>query len=371
MNETIVLIEDEESLKESIRDILKNNYYDPVIAENCNIGIQKIKQQTPDLVLCDFSTFRHEGNEVLQTLRQSDNLAQIPFIFINVPESAEAFRKAMRMGADDFLQKNSGADELLKALAIRLNRFKQIKGNIQKKIDTLKLNISSVYSHEFNTPLNGIIGFTDLLMDYHSDDMDDDMIDMVEAIRVSAKRLHRLTSNLVLFADLQRYDASLNNPEVYKPGITEYYREPLISDIRMIGKMHMREDDIKIEVEEGNLYISYSDLSKIITEAVDNAVKYSEFGYEVTVNSEFLAYYMVFTISDKGYGIDETMITEFESFSNLDQSRELRYGIGLGLYFIYELTRLNNGYVNISSKEGEGTTMYIYLPYFTGRQIAY
>lgn len=369
----IVVIEDEDFIRENIAEILEMEGYDVIQAENGYVGTQRVIQQEPDLVLCDIMMPEIDGYEVLRTIRKSTAVATTPFIFLTAKTSTGDFRQGMGLGADDYIPKPFERDELLKAVHTRIDRIAHIKDDIQEKMRNIKRNISSVYSHEFNTPLNGIIGFTDLLLEYYADSMSDEMIEMIKAIKVSSQRLNRVTDNLILFADLQRYDPTLDEPESYKIGATENYTHSLKNDLMTIARFYKREDDLSMDLTNGNLRIAYNDLAKILSEAVDNAIKYSHRGDPVGVQSNLEGAFMHFSVSDQGEGIKDKQLKEFESFGNIniDKSRTLKYGIGLGFYFIRELTRLNEGNVEVESAYKEGTVVHIYIPYYMDKLVDY
>jgi len=369
--EKILVIEDEPVVRAHIATILRGEGYEVCCADNGSAGIQQLEESEPDLVLCETDIAGINSQDILKRLRNDSNAASIPFIFISGDAKAEKFRERMNLGADDCLTKPVDKQDLLQSVRSRFKRIKMVEENIHSKLRNIKHNISSVYSHEFNTPLNGIIGFTDLLLEYHQEHMSDEMAEMVKAIKVSTQRLNRITDNLILFADLQRYDESEGVSEVYKTGATQKYAESLPKDMLRIPQFYKRGEDVHFNLEEGRLRIAYKDLVKILTEAPDNALKYSQKGSPVRVKSAIDGNFIHFSVSDEGIGMKSSNLNDYDSFQNLDRARKLKFGIGLGLYFIKELTRLNKGYAEIEAENGVGTTIHIYLPRDHEKRVGY
>jgi two-component system, OmpR family, alkaline phosphatase synthesis response regulator PhoP len=117
---TILVIEDEQTVRESIVDLLEVEGFCPIGAANGRLGLTLARQTPPDLILCDVQMPELDGYAVLTQLRQSPETAQVPFIFLTAKSTKADFRQGMELGADDYLQKPCTATELLGAIHARL-----------------------------------------------------------------------------------------------------------------------------------------------------------------------------------------------------------------------------------------------------------
>jgi len=126
----ILVIEDEDEIKDSIIDILKSKGFMTAGASNGLIGLQVAKKFRPDLILCDVDMPELSGYDFLKELRQFPDLGNIPFIFLTALSSAKDFRKGMNLGADDYLTKPFQVSELLAAIAARLRKQANLKVEI-------------------------------------------------------------------------------------------------------------------------------------------------------------------------------------------------------------------------------------------------
>jgi DNA-binding response OmpR family regulator len=117
---TILVIEDEQTVRESILDLLEAEGFQVVSGENGNVGITLARQHHPDLILCDVQMPDLDGYSVLTHLRKSPETAGIPFIFLTARSTKSDIRYGMELGADDYLTKPCTATELLGAISGRL-----------------------------------------------------------------------------------------------------------------------------------------------------------------------------------------------------------------------------------------------------------
>ncbi|MCG6134210.1 MAG: EAL domain-containing response regulator [Nostoc sp. LLA-1] len=118
----ILVIEDEESVRENLLDLLEAEDFETITAANGKIGINLAVSNVPDLILCDMMMPEIDGYGVLTALRQEPLTATIPFIFLTAKSAKSDFRQGMDMGADDYLTKPFTRAELLSAIMNRLER---------------------------------------------------------------------------------------------------------------------------------------------------------------------------------------------------------------------------------------------------------
>lgn len=123
----ILVIEDEESVRENLLDLLEAENFETITAANGKIGINLARSVVPDLILCDMMMPEIDGYGVLTAVRQEPLTATIPFIFLTAKSAKADFRQGMDMGADDYLTKPFTRAELLKAIMNRLERQATLK----------------------------------------------------------------------------------------------------------------------------------------------------------------------------------------------------------------------------------------------------
>jgi CheY-like chemotaxis protein/CRP-like cAMP-binding protein len=118
----ILIIEDNRDVRENTSDMLELAGYKVAVAPNGQIGLKKVKEFEPDLILCDIMMPEKDGYQVLEAVMQHPKTAQIPFIFLTAKTEKSEVRKGMNLGADDYLTKPFEETELLEAVASRLRK---------------------------------------------------------------------------------------------------------------------------------------------------------------------------------------------------------------------------------------------------------
>jgi diguanylate cyclase len=122
MSTTVLVIEDETSLRENLLTLLMREGFRTIAAANGSEGFQQAKAQKPAIVLCDIKMPGMSGYEVLQEMRQDPDTANLPFIFLSGQVEPGHIRQGMNLGADDYLLKPFQPQELIAAIHSRLKR---------------------------------------------------------------------------------------------------------------------------------------------------------------------------------------------------------------------------------------------------------
>lgn len=133
----ILLIEDNEGVRETTADILSLADYEVETAENGKIGVEKALQFHPDVIICDVMMPELDGYGVLHILSKKSETASIPFIFLTAKSDKQDMRKGMNLGADDYLTKPFEETELLDALESRLKRNDLLRQEFQNNVQGL------------------------------------------------------------------------------------------------------------------------------------------------------------------------------------------------------------------------------------------
>lgn len=143
----ILIIEDNQDVRENTADILKLANYEVCTAENGKKGLELAKKANPDIILCDIMMPELDGYDVLKQLSKDKKTATMPFIFLTAKTERTDVRKGMNLGADDYLTKPFEESELLEAVATRLRKHNFLKKEFSKDIDGINQFLGEVSSH--------------------------------------------------------------------------------------------------------------------------------------------------------------------------------------------------------------------------------
>lgn len=116
----ILIIEDDDIIRENISDALNLYNYQIYTAINGKDGLQLAIKMSPDLILCDIKIPLLNGYEVLEALKKDENTQLIPFIFISAKSNQEDIQKGMNLGAVDYIIKPFLLLDLIKILETKL-----------------------------------------------------------------------------------------------------------------------------------------------------------------------------------------------------------------------------------------------------------
>ncbi|AFZ60212.1 EAL domain-containing response regulator [Anabaena cylindrica FACHB-243] len=135
----ILIIEDEESVRENILDLLIAEDFETIAAANGRTGLNLAMSEIPDLILCDMMMPELNGYEVLTALKKEPITATIPFIFLTAKAAKSDFRQGMDMGADDYLTKPFTRSELLSAILNKLEKYANLRKYLSRQTAIHKL----------------------------------------------------------------------------------------------------------------------------------------------------------------------------------------------------------------------------------------
>jgi len=138
----ILLIEDNEEMRENIEEILQLANYNVISAVNGKDGVIKALEFIPDIIICDIMMPEMDGYETLYILNKNPKTNTIPFIFLTAKSEKTDLRRGMNLGADDYLTKPFEEIELLNAIETRINRNKNLKESSTNPDPTKFMNIA-------------------------------------------------------------------------------------------------------------------------------------------------------------------------------------------------------------------------------------
>jgi CRP-like cAMP-binding protein/CheY-like chemotaxis protein len=124
---TILLIEDNDDIRQNTTEILSLSNYKVIVAEDGKSGLEKALEFCPDLIICDIMMPLLDGYGVLHAVHKNDSIKNTPFIFLTAKTERNDFRKGMEMGADDYITKPFTGTELLNAVDSRLKKIELLK----------------------------------------------------------------------------------------------------------------------------------------------------------------------------------------------------------------------------------------------------
>ena len=363
---TILVIEDEQAIRESLCDLLEIEGFSVLDAELGTKGIHLAEKQRPDLILCDIQMPDIDGYDVLSQLRQNPSASSIPFIFLTAKGARPEQRRGMNLGADDYLVKPCSAEEILEAIASRMHRQEAVLSQSQQQLTALRNNITLCLPHELHTPLNGILLFAEILSTESESIERGEVLEIAEGIHTSAQRLYHLIQNFLCYAQLE---IAIYDPAKRKDLCSGQTNRPklLITEVASrLARQTDRSADLKLRLTNADLAMADLRLQKVVEELVSNAFKFSQPGSPVQITSQIIrtiaSTHFVICITDQGRGIAPEQIAALGAYMQFDRRFYEQQGAGLGLIIAKRILELHGGSLTIESTLGEQTCVKATIP---------
>jgi signal transduction histidine kinase len=270
----------------------------------------------------------------------------------------------MELGADDYLPKPFTTEGLYAAVDARLKKSQTIRDEAERKLASLRDNISLMMPHEMRTPLNGILSNAEMLANSAATLKPGDVAEIGQEIHKSSERLARLIENFLIYAQLELVAADPKNVNALRVGRTEH-PTGLIKHHAAAQATHAnRLPDLSFELADIPLPIAEEYLSKIMDELLQNAFKFStaDSPVRVTLDEAPQGGAVTLSVSDKGRGFTAEQITRIGAYMQFDRKLHEQQGLGLGLTIAKRLVELHGGKFSIVSDKDSGTVISAKFP---------
>jgi signal transduction histidine kinase len=215
-------------------------------------------------------------------------------------------------------------------------------------------------SHEIRSPLNVILSFVGLLKEDLAETATEDMMYSFESIDSASARIIRTIDLILNMTDLQigSYESSTKEINVVE----------ILQNIRLEYKQfaERRGLDLRLNLKFNRKKITSDEyaLTQIISNLVDNAIKYSDEGYIEIFAEKGKNRDLIVKIIDTGIGMSEEFLPNiFNSFTQEEQGYTRSYdGNGLGMALVKKYCDIINAEITVKSKKGKGSTFTIIIP---------
>jgi signal transduction histidine kinase len=319
-----------------------------------------------DLILTDLHMEQMNGNELCVKVRNELG-GKLPIIFLTAEPRKEVVLDLMKSGGTDYLSKPYLKEELLSRIGIHLearNYQIMLEENLKKSKDlvVMKDKLLKVCAHDLRTPLNGILGFSDLMID-EPKAMDEEQVEYVGLINSSGNQLLQYINELL---DLTSTSSNVENLILESVNLNNIVINTVknfaqVAKLKQIKIKYLLPDEI-ISVRANEVA-----LTRVLSNLVSNAIKFTpEMGnvdIEVILENETV----ILKVQDSGMGMPANVLPEIftngASIGRTGTAGEKSTGLGLGI--VKELMSKQNAEISVSSIETEGTCFTLKLSLFS------
>lgn len=359
---TILVISSDIEINRYIDRTIAETHFSLITAVNNQVGLQKIHQEKPDIILCQCNQPGIDGYQLLTEIRKTSTTATIPFVFMTTQFEIKQWRRGMSLGADDFLIYPFAANELWEVVNTILTKQEALVSKYQQELDYLRSSILDFLPHEMRTALTGILASSDLLLN-KLEVLDKSVIrELLDCMNLSSQRLSRLVDNFLLYSELNLISQNSEQIELLRCQKTCSSSETVECIATKCNQNHHRETTLSWQAEEIFLAISSSHLVKLVEELIDNALKFSSVNTGVLINGYQSGDYFHLSVIDRGRGMTAGQIAAIAACVQFERPIYEQQGCGLGLAIVKKIVHIYGGKIVINSVLNQETRVNIYLP---------
>ena len=356
----VIVIDDEESMRDSCRMILERDGFETHTADNGHEGIRKVEELQPEIVLIDLKMPGIGGFEVLDRIKQID--PQIIPIVITGYATVESAVEAMKRGAYDFLPKPFTPEELRLIIRRGLERIKLAReaDALRREKKLIEENFITMVSHQLRSPLVAILQYFEVLLGGMVGDIQSEQRAM---ILKAQNRLEKLLELINDWLDVARMNSG-TIVEKRQPILLRDILKKLVEFMRPTAE----ENGIQLHLQppggQDSVMGDPESLEQVFTNLISNAIKYNRPEGSVTISTKEEDTHIVVTVSDTGMGIPEEHLPFiFDQFYRVHRTENQRNkGSGLGLTIAKKIVEAHEGAIEVSSEEGIGSVFTVRLP---------
>jgi two-component system, sensor histidine kinase and response regulator len=362
--ETVLVVEDNTIVLQSIVEGLRYDGYNVLSATNGADAVVIAQTHLPDIIVSDIMMEGMDGYALLNELRKEPATALIPFLFMSAKTNTEDIRFGMNLGADDYITKPFTPTVLVTTIKTRLSKRSMMQSAINDKVKQLTENLAYAMPHELRTPMTAIMGCADLIKRNIDPLNIEEIVLCSDLIDTSVRRLYRLIEQFNHYAQLTLIEAEKSRYGTLYSQLSMYGGEIISEFVHEESTRQERHDDIHIEDEIGDVVLPIKAyyLELIVREIMNNACKFSKPGSPLRIVLSKIDSGYSIAINDQGRGISKTHQRNIEAFRQFDRQQYEQQGVGLGLALVKKIVHLYSGKFFIQSEPEVGTTVQILLP---------
>jgi two-component system NtrC family sensor kinase len=383
----VLAVDDSATYLQALGDALRGEGYDVILARSGEEALELLAVQSVDCILLDLVMPGLGGQETCRRVKATPLLRDIPLVMLTAREDRQSMVEGLGAGADDFIPKSSDFEVLRARVRAQIRRkqfedeTRRIREDLLAKeleatearasrtlaetravlVDELERKnkeleaFSYSVSHDLRTPLRGIDGFSQILLDDYSDRLDDQGRDYLRRVRRGAQRMGELIEDMLHLFRVANVEL------VSRPVDITTMARAIAAELARGAPEH----EVSVVVQDGLNAVGDPNLLRIVFDnLIGNAWKFASKvprpRIEVGANDALLG--RPFFVRDNGAGFDMTYAGKlFQPFQRLHTAEEFP-GTGIGLATVHKVIERSGGRVWAEGTVGKGATFFFTLP---------
>ncbi len=345
-----ILVVDDNPTNIKIAKVMLGEIYHLATAVTGEEALRIATEFRPDIILLDIMMPGIDGYEVCRRIRDDPTLCHTKVIMVSAKAMVSERLEGYQVGADDYITKPYEEDELLAKVRVYL-RLKSVE-----EVDRLKSNVLSLIGHETRTPLNSIISPAEMLASDEEMDAEERKM-LAEMVCRNAKRLHAFFEKAMTLSTMKAGSMAFRFEDA-NPG--DVVRDAVAEIVSAAERRDVTIDQDLTELP--TVVIDPEQIKCALMAMLDNAVRFSPPGGQVTIGGHTEDGHLVLRVTDRGEGIDPDFLPHvLNDFTGADVEHHTE-GQGLSLAIARQILLAHNGTISVESTPGQETTFTVRLP---------
>ena len=356
---TALVVDDSKIARRIVSQFLKREGLTIIQAEDGLKALDILRERHAeiDMVITDMMMPVMDGCELTRQIRGELNLSELPVLFLTGGEDQSELLKVFKAGATDHLAKPFAKEELLARIMVHMKRNimnKQLRNMVNELTDLnhMKDNLLAVCSHDLRSPLNGILGFADMLLE--KDYLEPEDKEGLDHIKASGNILLSLINDIL---DLSKAKAETVKLKMEPIEIFNVIKTSIRS-LKQMAAGKGQEIQVSNQCEGAVILGNAGGLGRVFNNLLSNAIKFTPENGTIRIEIEpFPEDWIWVKVMDSGIGIPEDKIPylfdQFTKTSQIGTSGE--QGTGLGMSIVKEVLEKHGVAIEVESEVQKGT----------------
>lgn len=362
----ILLVEDDDIVRVIAEETLASAGYVVVAVADGVEAMEAMSRVRPHLIVSDVRMPRCDGFELLQWVRRHPEHEWLPFIIVSAKADTSDLRAGMSLGADDYVTKPYLPEDLLRTVAVRLERAAKIEGYQRQMREFLAGRLP----HDLRSPLTGIIGYTELIIaasEAGETIPPEQLLKYARNLQLSGRRLLRLAENLALWSELEKCLGTAGNTMPPPRSDFRIAAGDLNRQLRECAEHYGRGPEFISRLDNAVVSVGSRGLVEVLRHLVDNAFKFSLPGTMVEVTGRIQNDRYVFEVVDRGRGMKPGTMASLQQPLVFGQTAHDERAMGMGLALVRGFAKISDTELELfPNTPAAGITARLRLPLATG-----
>ena len=362
----ILIVDDTPNNLRLLSMILNSNGYEVRKAVSGKMALESVRTMPPDLILLDIKMPGMDGYETCQILKDDPTYQYIPIIFISALDDVADKVKAFSIGGVDYITKPFHQEEILARVENQI-RIQILNSELETKNKSLqelnekladsnqRLNeFAHVVSHDLKQPIQGIMGFSNLILMQYKSSLDEAVIRYLNRINQAGDRMQGLIQNLLDFAQLEKGDRPLSPVDC----------TAVITQVMDGLQAQIQSSQAQVSCDLLPTVMGYeTQLIQLFQNIIGNALKYAhpDRPPHIQITVDTAADGCNIQVQDNGIGIEPELLPKI--FDPFQRAHQGEYdGNGIGLATCKKIIELHHGTISVMSTLGTGSTFALHFP---------